>query len=99
MHLSSISTINSVHILPVSVTNTAVVAAAVNNGNKKVIFKSCVSFTQFICRINNTQVENAKDNDVVFLNTNNNNNNCSSNNYNLMIVIIVIMFRFNLNRK
>ena len=40
-------------------------AAASNNGNKKTIFKNCVPFTDCISKINNAQVDNAKDVDVV----------------------------------
>ena len=40
-------------------------AAASNNGNKKTIFKNCVPFTDCISKINNAQVDNAKDIDVV----------------------------------
>ena len=33
-----------------------------DNTNKKVIFKNCAPFTYCICEVNNTQVDNAKDN-------------------------------------
>ena len=36
-----------------------------NNGNKDVVFKNCVPFTDCISEINNTQIDNAKDIDVV----------------------------------
>ena len=39
--------------------------AAGNNTNKKVIFKNCASFTSFISKINNLQIDNAKDIDIV----------------------------------
>ena len=45
----------------ISVTNTA----AANNINKKVIFKNCAPFTNCISKINNTQIDNAKDIDIV----------------------------------
>ena len=45
----------------ISVNNTAAQGAAVNNNNKKVIFKSCAPFTNCISEINNTQIDNAKD--------------------------------------
>ena len=48
-----------------TVPNTAAAAAATNNASKMVIFKNCVSFTDCISKINNTQVDNAKDIDVV----------------------------------
>ena len=36
-----------------------------NNTNKKVIFKNCAPFSNCISEINNTQVDNAKDIDIV----------------------------------
>ena len=38
---------------------------AVNNTNRKVIFKNCASFTNCISKINNTQIDVAKDIDIV----------------------------------
>ena len=49
----------------ISVNNTAAQGAAVNNNNKKVIFKNCAPFTNCISKINNTQIDNAKDIDIV----------------------------------
>ena len=50
----------------ISVNNTAAAgAAAVNNNNKKVIFKNCAPFTNCISEVNNTQIDNAKDIDIV----------------------------------
>ena len=50
----------------ISVNNAAAAAdAAVNNTNKKVILKNCAPFTNGISEINNTQVDNAKDIDIV----------------------------------
>ena len=49
----------------ISVNNTAAAGAAVNNTNKKVIFKNCAPFTNCISEINNTQIDNAKDIDIV----------------------------------
>ena len=49
----------------ISVNNTAADGAAANNTNKKVIFKNCAPFTDCISKINNTQVDNAKDIDIV----------------------------------
>ena len=51
----------------ISVANTAAASAAGNNINKKVIFKICASFTDGMSEINNTQVDNAKDTNVVML--------------------------------
>ena len=47
-----------------SVNNTAADAAA-NNTNKKVIFKNCAPFTNYISKINNTQIDNADYIDIV----------------------------------
>ena len=49
----------------ISVNNTAAQGAAVNNNNKEVIFKNCAPFTNCISEINNTQIDNAKDIDIV----------------------------------
>ena len=49
----------------ISVNNTAAAGAAVNNTNKKVIFKNCAPFTNCISEINNTQRDNAKGIDIV----------------------------------
>ena len=49
----------------ISVTNTAAADAAANNNNNKVIFKNCAPFTNCISEINNTQIDNAKDIDIV----------------------------------
>ena len=48
-----------------SVNNTDATGADANNSNKKVIFKNCAPFTDCISKINNTQVDNAKDIDIV----------------------------------
>ena len=49
----------------ISVNNTAAQGAAANNTNKKVIFKNCAPFTNCISEIKNTQIDNAKDIDIV----------------------------------
>ena len=49
----------------ITVNNTAAADADANNNNKKVIFKNCAPFTNYIGEINNTQVDNAKDFDTV----------------------------------
>ena len=49
----------------ISVNNTAAQGAAANNDDKKVIFKNCAPFTNCISEINNTQIDNAKDIDIV----------------------------------
>ena len=48
----------------ISVTNAAQ-GAAVNNTNKKVIFKNCAPFTNCISEINNTKIDNTNDIDIV----------------------------------
>ena len=48
----------------IAVPNTAAAAAA-NNINKKVIFRNCAPFTNFISRIKNMQVNDAHSIDVV----------------------------------
>ena len=49
----------------ISINNTAAQGAAANNTDKKVIFKSCAPSTNCISEINNTQIDNAKDIDIV----------------------------------
>ena len=49
----------------ISVNNTAAQGTAVNNTNKKVIFKNCAPFTNYISETNNMQIDNAKDIDIV----------------------------------
>ena len=49
----------------ISVNNTAAQGAAANNTNKKVIFTNCAPFTNCISEVNNTQIDNAKDIDIV----------------------------------
>ena len=65
---SSLCDNSDVYILvkgTISVNNTAAADAAANNTNKKVILKNCAPFTNCISEINNTQVDNAKDIDIV----------------------------------
>ena len=49
----------------VTVPNTAAAVVAVNNTNKKVIFKNCDPFTNCIIKIINTEVDEAQDIDRV----------------------------------
>ena len=49
----------------ITVPNTAAAGAAVNNINKKVIFKNCAPFTDCITRMNNTKVDDTQKTDVV----------------------------------
>ena len=56
------------HILAkgtITANNIATVVADANNTNKKVIFKNYAPFTNCTSEINNTQVDNAKDIDIV----------------------------------
>ena len=65
---SSLCDYSDVYILvkgTISVNNTAAAGAGANNTNKKVILKSCAPFTNCISKINNTQIDNAKDIDIV----------------------------------
>ena len=65
---SSLCDYSDVYILvkgTITVNNTAAAGAAANNTNKKVIFKNCAPFTNCISEINNTQIDNAKDIDIV----------------------------------
>ena len=49
----------------ITVNNTAAADPDANNTNKKEIFKNCAPFTNCIHEINNTQVDNAKDINIV----------------------------------
>ena len=49
----------------ITVNNTAAADADANNTNKKVISKNCAPFTNCVNGINNTQIDNAKDIDIV----------------------------------
>ena len=49
----------------ITVPTTAAAAIAVNNTNKKVIFKKCTPFTICIREINNTQVDDVQDIDIL----------------------------------
>ena len=42
-------------------------AAAVNNPNKKVIFKNCAPFNNWISEINNTQIDDTQDIDYAYV--------------------------------
>ena len=49
----------------ITVPNTAAADANANNANKKAIFKTCAPFINCTSKINNTQLDNAKDVDIV----------------------------------
>ena len=68
MFKSSLCDYSDAYILvkgTIIVNNTAGAGADANNTNKKVIFKNCAPFTNCISEINNTQIDNAKDIDIV----------------------------------
>ena len=49
----------------ISAANTTSEGATAKNNNKKLVFKNCTLFNDCISKINNTQVDNAKDIDIV----------------------------------
>ena len=49
----------------IAVADTSAAGAAVNNTNKKLIFKNCAPFTNCMSEINNTQIDNAKYIDII----------------------------------
>ena len=49
----------------ITVNDTATDGTAVNNTNKKVIFKNCAPFTNCISKINNTKIDDAEYVDIV----------------------------------
>ena len=49
----------------ITVNSTSAADADANNINEKVISKNCAPFTNYISEINNTQVDHAKDIDIV----------------------------------
>ena len=49
----------------ITVDDTSAAGAAANNTNKKIISKNCAPFTNWKIEINNTQINNAKDIDIV----------------------------------
>ena len=51
----------------ITVPNTAGADTNANNANTKVIFKNCAAIINYKSEINNTQVDNAKDTDIVML--------------------------------
>ena len=51
----------------ITVNKTATVGDNANNTDKKVISKNCAPFTNCISEINNTQIDNAKDINIIML--------------------------------
>ena len=67
---SSLCDYNDAYILvkgTIAVINTAAVNADAYNANKKVIFKICAPIINCISKINNTQVDNAKNIVIVII--------------------------------
>ena len=65
---SSLSDYSDAYILVkgnITVNNTLAADSDANNTNKKVIFKRCAPFTNFISEIINTEVDNVKDINIV----------------------------------
>ena len=65
---SSLCDYNDAYILVrgnITVNNTAAVAAAANNTNKKIIFKNFAPCTSCISKINNTRIDNAQYIDII----------------------------------
>ena len=65
---SSLCDYSSAYILAkgtIKVDDTSAAGTNATNTNKKVIFKSCAPFTNCISEMNNTQIDNAKDIDIV----------------------------------
>ena len=68
MQKSSLCDYSGAYILvkgTITVNNTAAADAEANNTNKKVIFRNCAPLTICKSEINNTQIDNAKDIDIV----------------------------------
>ena len=49
----------------ITVNNTVAAGADANNANKEVIFINCALFTDYESKINNVEIDNAKDIDIV----------------------------------
>ena len=56
---SSLCDYSDAYILVSETITVAVLAAGKGNNNVEVVFKNCVPFTDFISKINNTQIDNA----------------------------------------
>ena len=62
---SSLYDYSDAYILVSGTITVVTLAAGGRNNNIQVVFKNCAAFTNCISKINNTQIDNAKDNDVV----------------------------------
>ena len=70
MPKSSLCDYNDAYILAkgtITVSEAAAADADANNANKKVIFKNCAPFINCISEINDTEVDNAKDIDILIM--------------------------------
>ena len=65
MLMSSLCDYNDSYVLVTGIISIVAQAGGnSNNANKKVVFKNCAPFTDYISEINNTQIDNAKHIDV-----------------------------------
>ena len=62
---SSLCDYSDAYILVSGTITVVTLAAGGRNNNIQVVFKNCAAFTNCINKINNTQIDNAKDIDVV----------------------------------
>ena len=67
MFISRLSLCNysDAYILVSGTTTVAEIAAGGGNNGIQIIFKNCAEFTNYMSEINNTQIDNAKDINVV----------------------------------
>ena len=67
MFISRLSLCNysDAYILVSGTTTVAEIAAGGGNNSIQIIFKNCAEFTNYMSEINNTQIDNAKDINVV----------------------------------
>ena len=62
---SNLCNYSDAYILVSGTITAAEVAVGKTNNNIQVVFKNCAPFTEFVSEINNTEIDNAKDIDVV----------------------------------
>ena len=61
----SLCNYSDAYILVSGTTTVAEIAAGGGNNGIQIIFKNCAEFTNYLSEINNTQIDNAKDINVV----------------------------------
>ena len=61
----SLCNYSDAYILVSGTTTVAEIAAGGGNNGIQIIFKNCAEFTNYMSEINNTQIDNAKDVNVV----------------------------------